>query len=117
MRAIWRTVCPSRVSGTLTGAGSSSAQRGAGGAAQGVIQGSVPAALAAAPAATARANIPTPAHVDDSSRLRDSFDVQKRLKEVMAFHPLGTIFIDTADLPLFTQKTSGFSSDDLQRFK
>jgi hypothetical protein len=39
------------------------------------------------------------------------------LKEVMAFHPLGTIFIDTADLPLFTQKTSGFSSDDLQRFK
>src|ERR1700733_6045551 len=94
MRVIGRTVCPSITSGTLNGAGSSSAQRGAGVAAQVVIQGSVPADLAApVGAAAARANIPTARHVDDKSRRRRSLDVQKRLMEVMAFHPLGTIFI------------------------
>jgi hypothetical protein len=78
----------------LNGAGSSSAQRGAGVAAQVVIQGSVPADLAAPiGAAAARANMPTARQVDDKSRRRGSLDVQKRLKEVMAFHPLGTIFI------------------------
>jgi hypothetical protein len=78
----------------LNGAGSSSAQRGAGVAAQVVIQGSVPADLAApVGAAAARANIPTARHVDDKSRRRRSLDVQNRLMEVMAFHPLGTIFI------------------------
>src|ERR1700733_4959222 len=68
MRVICRTVCPSIPSGTLNGAGSSSAQRGAGVAAQVVIQGSVPADLAApVGAAAARANIPTARHVDDKS--------------------------------------------------
>src|ERR1700722_6434048 len=94
MRGICRTVCPSRVSGTLNGAGSTSAQRGAGVAAHVVIHGCAPAALAAPRGAVAaRANIPAARHVDDRSRRRGSLDVQKRLKEVMAFHPLGSIFI------------------------
>jgi hypothetical protein len=79
----------------LNGAGSSSAQRGAGVAAQVVIHGSVPAALAPPPGAVmTKASIPAASIVLANLVARagvesgwGSSGLQKSLMEVMAFHP------------------------------
>src|SRR5260370_2105951 len=82
MRAIWRTVWSPSTSGTLNGAGSSSAQRGAGVAAQVVIHGSVPALSAGVAAPRVNAPIASSVATDPNAdarivgQSRDDPDVQ-----------------------------------------
>jgi hypothetical protein len=85
----------------LNGAGSSSAQRGAGVAAQVVIQGSVPAALApAVGAAAARASIPTVSHVLANPAMPVDASSWRRGR------------LDVPNLQPFTQKSSEFLRDN-----